>query len=411
MEIFIGSVTVALAVSFVCSLMEATLLSLTPGQVAELSTRHPGVGRIWHGFKANIRRPIAVILILNTAAHTIGAAVAGAYFAVLFGSEWIWVFSVLFTFAMLQYTEILAKTIGVYFNRRVALWIARPLHAATLLFTPLVHLTYLLNRPFERRREEAGPLNTMQEIASLAALARLSDHIGAHQERLISRATKLSHTRARQVMIPVEQVSMLSTSQTPQQALAAALVDGHTRFPVYEGEDRNRVTGYVNLKELVYRLQTIPADPSIKAIVHPVHFVSPESLAADLLKTFVDQHAHIVMVRDSEGRCLGLITLEDLIEELVGELQDEFDRLPSHVHSLGDGTWLFGGGVPMSEVAARLDGRPAGVTGSLAAWLEQLLGEPPRPGQLARYDGLEFTVRRIRRGRVFEATVAVRNPA
>ncbi len=411
MTIFVVSVAVALSVSFFCSLMEAALLSLTPSQLANLSARHPGIGAIWRGFKTNIERPIAVILILNTAAHTVGAAVAGSQFDELFGDQWIWLFSLLFTFAMLQYTEILPKTIGVYFNQTIALWIARPLFLAIRIFTPLIYVLHLLNRPFEGRRTEQRPPATLEEITSLAAMARLSKHIGAHQERIINRAAKLSQTSARQVMIPIEQVSVLSTAQTLAQALVAAHIDAHTRFPVCQDGDRNRVIGYVNFKEMIYFMSTNPSDPSLKGIIRPVHFVEPDSSASDLLKTFIDQHEHIAIVRDGEDRSLGLITLEDLIEELVGELEDEFDRLPHHVHSLSSGTWMFGGGVPMSEVAARLGGRPVAVGGTLAAWLEKGLGQPPKPGQVLPHDGVEFTVRRVRRGRVFEASAMIRGGA
>jgi len=404
--IFVASVGVALCISFLCSLMEAALLSLTPSQVADLSSRHPGIGGIWRGFKTNIEQPIAVILILNTAAHTIGAAVAGAQFDELFGDQWIWVFSLVFTFAMLQYTEILPKTLGVYFNQTIALWIARPLFVAIGVLTPVIRVLHLLNRPFEGRRSAKRAPATLEEITSLAMMARLSKHIGPHQERIISRAARLSQSNAEHVMIPIEQVSMLSTVQTLHQALIAAHIDAHTRFPVFEGEDRNRIIGYVNFKELVYFMSANPSDPSLKGIIRPVHFADRDSPASDLLKTFIDQHEHMAIVRDAEGHCVGLITLEDLIEEMVGELEDEFDRLPRHIHSLSGGTWMFGGGVPMTEVAARLGGQPGGIRGTLAAWMEKGLGSPPKPGLVLRRDGIEFTVRRVRRGRVFEVSAA-----
>lgn len=371
MTIFLVSVAVALCVSFVCSLMEAALLSLTPSQVASLSARHPGVGAIWHRFKTNIARPIAVILILNTAAHTIGAAIAGSQFDELFGERWIWLFSLLFTFVMLQFTEILPKTLGVYFNETVALWIARPLSMTVRVFMPVIHVLHVLNRPFEGRRNEMRPPATLDEITSLAAMARLSKHIGPHQERIINGAARLSQTYARQIMIPMEQVSVLSTSQDLSQAVIAAHIDAHTRFPVCQDGDRNRVSGYVNFKEMIYLMSSNLRDPVLRGIIRPVHFVDPDSSAADLLKTFIDQHEHVAIVRDAAGCCLGLITLEDLIEELVGELQDEFDRLPRYIHALSEGTWMFGGGVPMSEVSAQLGGRPVAVAGALAAWLER----------------------------------------
>ncbi len=411
MTIFIASVAAALCISFLCSLMEAALLSLTPSQVADLSARHPGIGAIWRRFKTNIEQPIAAILILNTAAHTIGASVAGAKFDELFGDEWIWLFSILFTLAMLQYTEILPKTLGVHFNRTIALWIARPLYVAIRVFTPLIHVLHVLNRPFEGRRDESRPPATLEEITSLAMMARLSKHIGPHQERIISRAAKLSQTSVRQVMIPIEQVSMLSTSQTLNQAVIAAHIDAHTRFPVCEGDDRGRVLGYMNFKEMIYYMRTNPGDPSLKGIIRPVHFVDPDCSASDLLKAFIDQHEHMAIVRDANGLCLGLVTLEDLIEEMVGELEDEFDHLPRHVHSLSGGTWMFGGGVPMSEVAAKLGGQPAAISGTLAAWMEKDLGQPPKPGLVLRCGSIEYTVRRVRRGRIFEASATIKSSA
>ncbi len=411
MTLFFVSVTVALSVSFFCSLMEAALLSLTPSQVADLSARHPRVGAIWQRFKANIERPIAVILILNTTAHTVGAAVAGAQFDDLFGTHWLWLFSLLFTFLMLQYTEILPKTLGVHFNQSLALWIARPLAVTIGLFTPVIALLHLLNRPFESRPTQRRRPATLEEITSLAAMARLAKDIGPHQERIIQSTARLSETRARQIMIPMEQAAILSTAQTLEQAIVAAHIDAHTRFPVCEGGDRNRVVGYVNFKELIYFMSTNPNDPSLKGVIRPMQFVAPDNSAADLLKTFIDKHEHIAVVRDEGGRCLGLITLEDLIEELVGELQDEFDRLPRHIHSLSGGTWMFGGGVPLSEASARLGVALGEGGGTLAAWLQTGLGQPPKPGQMLRHGDVDFVVRRVRRGRVFEASATTRHAA
>jgi len=404
MIVFVISVGVALLVSASCSLMEATLLSLTPSQVAELSSRHPVIGRIWRDFKANIERPIAVILILNTAAHTVGAAVAGSQFDELFGDRWIWLFSLLFTFAMLQYTEILPKTLGVHFNRRLAVLIAQPLALAVRLFTPMIHVLHLLNRPFERRRVNDGRPATLEEITSLAAMARMSKEIGTHQERIIMGAARLSEKKVRQVMIPIDQVAVLSTAQSLTDAVIAAHLDAHTRFPICQDDDRNRIVGYINFKEMIYSLRMNPGDPSLAGIIRPVHFVDPESSASDLLKAFIDQHEHMAIVRDLDGKTLGLITLEDLVEELVGELEDEFDRLPRHVHPLSGGTWMFGGGVPMGEVAGKLECQSAPGGGSLAAWLEGQLSQPLKPGQTLRRDGVEYMVRRVRRGRVFEAS-------
>jgi len=408
MTLFIVSVLIALSVSFLCSLLEATLLSLTPSQVADITSKRPKLGAIWQGFKTNIERPISVILALNTAAYTMGASVAGSQFDDIFGNRWIWVFSLVFTFLMLQFTEILPKTLGVRFNRELATFIARPLSASITVFTPLLRLIHWINRPFEVKRDFAAPVATADEIAALAGLARLSNQINFHQERIIKGASRLAALKSQDVMIPVEQVAFLSTSRTLPEAVIAAHIDCHTRFPVCEDNDRNRVAGYINFKEMIYFMRTNPNDSSLKGIIRPVHFVLPDDSAADLMKVFVEQHVHMAIVRDSGGKTLGMVTLEDLVEELVGELQDEFDRLPRMFHTLSGGIWMVGGGMPMAELSQRLQLPLPASQETVSAWLYHRLGRIPKPGDIYREATAEFVVRRVRRGKAFE--VAVNRP-
>lgn len=411
MTLFVASVAVAFSVSFLCSLVEAALLSLTPSQVADLNLKHPKVGAVWQHFKTNIEKPIAAILILNTAAHTVGSIVSGSQFNELFSDKWIWVYSLLFTFLMLQYTEILPKTLGVRFNRELAAIIATPLSIVIGFLTPLIRLIHWINRPFEMGKGRQRAAATLEEILALATLARISKQIGSHQERIIQGAFRLSQLRVRQVMIPLEQVSFLSTSQNVADAVVTAHIDSHTRFPVCEAGDPNRVVGYINFKELIYHMRMNPADPTLQGIIRPVEFVGPDMSAADLLKMFVDQHVHMAIVRDASQKCLGLVTFEDLVEELVGDLEDEFDRLPRMFHPLSGGMWMVGGGVAMSEVATRLKLPLPDTHGSLSTWLTQRLRGTPRPGQEHHEAGADFVVRRVRRGKVFEASVTRREPS
>jgi CBS domain containing-hemolysin-like protein len=401
------AMTVALVLSFLCSLLEATLLSLTPSQVAGISERHPRVGAIWRRFKENIEKPIAVILLVNTTAHTMGASFAGAEFDALYGDEWIAAFSLGFTFLMLQFTEILPKTLGVRYNREIAPLVGRPLAVVVSALSPLLQLVYWINRPFEGRKREQEISQPLEEIATLASFARLSNQIGRHQERIIQGASRLSAATVSDVMIPAEQIAFLSAEQSLQDAFIAAHLEAHTRFPVCEGGDHDHVLGYANFKELVYSLHTNPIDPSLRGIIRPVHFVAPDASASDLLKNFVDEHVHMAIVRDGE-RTVGLVTFEDLVEELVGELEDEFDRLPRMIHPLTGGVWMVGGGAPAADVLRRI-GLPAdGAEGTLSSWLLGRMGDQPAPGTVHRIEGHEITVRRVRRGRIFEVSVRPR---
>ncbi|MGB8227409.1 MAG: CNNM domain-containing protein, partial [Sedimentisphaerales bacterium] len=378
MSVFLISVAVALGVSFLCSLAEAALLSLTPSQIARLSQKHPSIGQIWQNFKSDITRPIAVILILDTSAHTIGASVAGSSVANLFGAKWIWLFSLVFTFVMVQFTDILPKSLGVRFNSELGYLLARPLSVSIRIFEPVIKIVHLLNRPFERKSPKKGSQFAIDEIAALAGLARLSKQISQHQEKIILGASRLTRLSVNDVMIPVEQVSFLSSLKSIGEAVLAAHNDFHTRYPVCRGDNRDDVIGYANFKEMIYFMKTNPKDQSFLGIIRPLHFVSPRDSAADLMKTFIEQHVHIAIVRDYSGKTLGLVTLEDIVEELVGELEDEFDRLPRMLHQLSGGTWMVGGGLMTAELFAAVPAGPAETANKrFSDWLIEKLGHTP----------------------------------
>jgi putative hemolysin len=331
---------------------------------------------------------------------------AGAQFELVFGDHGVIWFSLIFTYAMLQFTEILPKTFGVTHNTRLAPLIVLPLAFLIRLLSPILYLIHLINRPFEgwRRTEKPAPL---EEITALAGLARLSRHINPHQERVIQGVTQLSSKRAIDMMIPLEQITFLSTTQSLSEALIAAHLDPHTRFPISEGEDRNRVLGYVNLKELVYLLHTNPSSDSIRGIIRPVHFVTVEQPANDIMRIFIERHEHMAIVRDENEKTVGLVTFEDVVEELVGDLEDEFDRLPRHLHSLSGGVWMVGGGVPATELAQKLGLDLPEAHGSVSAWLIRRLGRTPKPNETVRLADADLMVRRIRRGCVFEVSITL----
>jgi CBS domain containing-hemolysin-like protein len=389
-----------------CSLLEAILLSITPLQVAELAKRHPAASRAWQRHKSEIQRPIAVILIVNTLAHTIGATVAGAEFERIFGHQWLAVFSIGLSFAILQFTEILPKTLGVRYNTRLAPLVANPLAITVKVMAPAIYLVRLLNRPFEGSKKSSEKHGgTIEELMTLTSMARHSDLIGPYEENIIKRAMSMSDTPVESVMIPVDQITFLSTKQTMTDAILTAHADPHTRFPIIEGEDKNHVLGYVNFKELIYHARTNPADPSLRGIIRPVRFVAPETASSDLLKAFVEEHVHVAIVQSADGTSLGLVTMEDLVEELVGELEDEFDRLPRMCHALSGGTWMVGGGYPVGKLQQTMGLKLPDAEGSTSSWLIRQIGRLPAANETYETNGLEFMIRRTRRGKIFETAV------
>lgn len=403
--VFISSITIAIVTSHICSLLEAAILSLSPSQLATLRQHNPRNGRIVAALKRDINKPVAVILILNTAANTIGATIAGASLNQIFHGKYMGIFSILFTLVIVQYSEILPKTLGYRFNISIMNTAAIPLHIMTIILSPLIKLSYLLNRPFERK--QVKHTSTTEEISALAAMARSSEAISSRQERIISMVPKLSERTALKVMIEAEYISFFDSDTTVQEAINSSGKDYHTRYPVCADNDINKVLGYVNFKELVVTDLNHPGSMKITEVMRPIDFVDPDDTAAELMDSFASQHSHMMIVRDpATGQTLGLVTLEDIIEELLGDLDDEFDALPRTFYSPSESLWVVGGGVSMIQIVrdTHLDipGRAEPVGFWLARELDEQLNRGPKSGDMIRVKNAEFYVRKVRRNQVWE---------
>lgn len=260
MTLFVLSIVIALGVSFCCNLLEACLLSLSMADIAGVSEKRPVAGTIWRGFKDNIQKPIAVILIVNTFAHTIGASVSGGMFNELFaskyGAHWLGVYSVVFSMVMIQWTEMLPKTWGVRYNRGVAAAVAVPMKLVVGLFAPLVSVMETLNRPFHGRKGDKTSPDALNEIGLLTRFATINKLITREQEDIVARSIKLSGAQVRDIMVERGEIKCLSTRMSMIDALIEAHLHHHTRYVLIEGNDLDKALGYVNVKDIVSALQT-----------------------------------------------------------------------------------------------------------------------------------------------------------
>ncbi|MCI5778826.1 MAG: hemolysin family protein [Lentisphaeria bacterium] len=399
--IFGISLGCALVVSHLCSLMEAALLSISPSQLAELHRRSPRLGGIAMNLKREIDKPLAVILILNTAAHTIGAAVAGASFQELGYGRFMGAFSLIFTLLMVQYTELLPKTLGVRFNVGILRFTARPLSAATVLFAPLIRLAKFINRPFEVRAPERP--TPVEEISALASLARSNQVISSRQERIIRMVPYLSERSAADVMIAAGDVAFLDANMSLDDAITVTGNDFHTRYPLCVGGDRNNIPGYVNIKEIILAVHHGKGEMKLSGIMRPIAFAEPEDTASKLLEMFAAQHCHMTIVRDpGTHETRGLVTLEDIVEELIGDLDDEFDPLPRTFYSPREHLWVVGGGIPMTQLTRETGLDLPRRAESVSNWFIRELGRQVKVGDSLVWKNAEFFVRKVRRSQVWE---------
>lgn len=387
--------------------MEACLLSLSTSDIAAISERYPVAAVIWKRFKENIQKPIAVILIVNTLSHTIGASVAGASFKEVFGHpKWLWLFSLVFSMVMIQYTELLPKTLGIRFNRSLAVIAARPLSLMVRLFHPVVYVCDLINRPFSRRMPKSGVSgNALDEIRLLAGFARVNHLISKEQETLLARTIQLSNKTAREIMVDREEMKVLSSNRTMAEALVDAHVHHHTRYPLVEDGNLDRVLGYVNMKDIVSALKLNPHDPSLKGIVRPVRFIMPEQSVASLLRDLTKGFQHMAVIRNVAGATVGMVTLEDLLEEVVGEIEDEYDVLPTYLYPVSPERYLVGGGASMRELAETTGTNLPDQELNLNDWLQARLPGHPKSDVQIMLHGLRFSIRKLHRSKIYEVIV------
>ena len=354
MLIFISAVAVVLVVSFMCSIFESVLLSLTRLQIEVMVGEKRRAGTLLAGFKENMDVPIAAILILNTAAHTIGAAVAGASYSNVFTAETLWIFSIVFTLAVLLFTEIIPKTLGVSHAQALATPVAHGIDWLSRLLLPLVWVSERISRSL--RRDVPMPVTSPEEIRLLALLGRSEGAVGPRTAGMIVGATQVGQLHAHNVMLPRDKVRWLSATMDRDRAMDYVRDSGHSRFPFSPTDEMSDISGVVLVKDLLYWLLTHDEQEIDWEAIRQDVLVVPESVhLIQLLRNFQDSHRHLAVVVDEYGGIEGIVTLEDVIEEIVGDIRDESDQPADDIHVLDDGGLLVRGSVDLRRISARLD--------------------------------------------------------
>jgi len=277
------------------------------------------------GMKKDIHRPITAILTLNTIANTAGATLSGAAAAVVFGTDSMVWFSILFTIAILLFSEILPKTLGVSYCKPLAVWIAYPLHWMVKLLSPFILIIQAITRLLPAKDDAL--LVSAQEIQALARQSHKSGEISLQERRVITNILDLKDKTVRQIMTPLTVTFMLDANLTVAQAMQAnEMLNMHSRIPVYE-KNTDEVVGIILRKDIFNWGTQGAGEKTLREFMQPVHFVPETGRLTAVMLEFFDHHKHLFVVVDEYGSVTGVISLEDIIEEIVGrEIIDESDR-------------------------------------------------------------------------------------
>ncbi|WP_321296387.1 hemolysin family protein [Marinifilum fragile] len=315
----------ALFVSFLCSVMESVLLS-TPLSFLNVKKEN-GVksANTFIKLKENIERPLSAILSLNTIAHTIGAAGVGAEATKLFGEVYFGVISAVLTFLILIFSEIIPKTIGALYWRNLAMVSGLIINAMVFLTYPLVILTGYISKIFSRGEDEVSV--SREEISAMAKIGTEEGVFEEKENRIIQNLIKLKSLNVTQIMTPRVVVAVANENMLLKDFLTDKRYLYYSRIPVYK-ENKDNITGYVFRQSAFEKMSDSGENLILKDVIRPIVVVSEFQTLLNAWDKLLKEKEHIALIVDEYGGMDGIVTMEDIIETLLGlEIIDERDKI------------------------------------------------------------------------------------
>lgn len=393
----VSVVGASLAISFVCSVLEAVLLSVGHSYIALLRSRGDRAGDILHAMKSRIDEPIAAILTLNTIAHTIGAALGGAIAARAFGDVVVGAFAAALTLAVLVLSEIIPKTIGATFCNRLAKPAAHLLRAMVLVMKPLLVPLGWLSSWIKPGDALPGTISRA-EIEALAEIGHREGAIDEDEFQVMSNVMQLDEIAVSEVMTPRIDIVAVPVEATVDEAMDVMLDRGRLRLPVYQG-GLDRIVGILLARDL-WRAARQGRD-AVHEIVRPVRFAPASKPVEDLIREMRAERTRMIIVLDEFGGTAGLVTLEDLIEEIVGEIHDEHEADEPHdFQETGQGRILIRGGTPVKDVEDLLGMDLGEEFDTIGGYVFGALEGVAKPGDSVETAAGHLRVVRVRRRRI-----------
>jgi CBS domain containing-hemolysin-like protein len=328
---------IALGFSFLCSLLESILLSITPGFIGAHENASPKTGHLMRKLKEDIDRPLAAILSLNTIAHTVGAAGVGAQSLVVFGSGYVAITSAVLTLLILVFTEIIPKTIGALYWRELAPVTARILHVIIVLLYPLVYLSLIITRIISREK----PVRSIsrEELQAMADIGHKEGQFREQESQIIKNLFLLRKLRADDIMTPRTVIFMLPAEMTIGEVIVKFQEIKFSRIPIYR-ETTDQIDGFVLKSDIYLEASRGNQGKKLHEFCRNLPVIPEMVQLIRLFEQLLAEQQHAMLVVDEHGSVAGIITMEDVIETLLGiEIMDETDTV-ADMRALARHQWL-----------------------------------------------------------------------
>lgn len=424
-EIFV--IIAMLLINAVFAAYELALASVSIGRIKHLAEQNVKGAASALFMKARQEASLAVVQIGITIIGAITAATGGAeaeqsitpYIEGIFHfshglSKVIAIGSVVLPLAALTITigELVPKTLALKNNEKICLLLSPVMRVFSFFIYPLVvtfeWATKLIVKLFERKMKGFSQIELgIIELRAQARALRTDRIINSEQEKIIIGASNLSRIKVIDIVIPPDEIVALYADGAISAHIVTVHLEAYTRFPVVEKQgDPQTIIGYVNIKELLFLAKTHPENPSLREIIRPMLNFLPETSIGEAFSSMMKSHVHLALIKNHDNKVLGMITLEDILEEVIGDVQDEFDRLPKHITSSGK-QYIVGGGIMMSVLSLTIN-KPelmtlVGTDITFSEWIKKNSKKKISNGITLNINGYYVIIRKIRRNHVFEA--------
>lgn len=310
------------------------------------------------------------------------------------------------TYLSIVIGELVPKTIGMRNPEKILIRLFPIVNIFNLLFLPFVVLlsytTKLIMRLIKMDIKSEENKDLLKEIIGFTAIAARKNRISKTQQDIINNAVMINDKKVFEIMVEMKDVKSLYSAQSIAEAMIESHIHHHTRYPLFD-EDKKEIIGYVNFKDIMNALKISSGKPTLKAIARPIYSVLKDEMVRELLPKLIKNHQHISLVKDGE-KVVGIITLENLLETVVGKIEDEYDVAPNIFYAISDDRWLVGGGVVMKQICGFFSEFDCSDM-TFGEWIKDKINGELVAEKEIKFRDYKIIIRKVSRGRLYEAII------
>jgi putative hemolysin len=393
------------------SACEAAFFSLNPLQLETLKEKGK-TGELVYSLLQEPRRLLVSIYIGNEIVNVAISAIATSIAYQTFGNIGVSLAIGAATFLLLLFGEIIPKTLSMHFAESYVLFAARPLKLFFVLVQPLQKFLILFSEFMMKmfgweEKEKSHHKISDEEIKVMVDIGEEAGGLEAEESRMIQNVINFGETTAEEIMTPKIEMFTLKGSETLEEALPKIIKNFYSRVPVYE-EEGEEIAGILFTKEINRLKSSQTENAKLKNCLHPPHFVPQSKNIKELLQEFKKLKKHMAIVLDEFGSVCGLITLEDILEQLVGEIDSEMRQDESSYIKLNHNQYEVAAALPLHECNEIFQSQlPDQKFDTIGGMVFGLFGRVPRSGESVKFENFKFVVQKMKGSRILQLSVTI----